>query len=160
MMGDDEFGQGTTTTMKHSQHSAPNRRLSLIATTSGLACGVLCATSFTLGLAQEPKPIQPRLRDMVEAERSPQDEMLELFHAVERRMQDMGSYLLDASAGDTSRLGDMQESGLGDLIAAARPQRLAAGGIADLLSATHGEGSRVLEDIDRILEIAAEQGGT
>ena len=101
-MGDDEFGPRTTTTMKHSQHSAPNRRLSLIATTSGLACGVLCATSFNLGLAQEPKPIQPQLRDVVEAERSPQDEMLELFHAVERRMQDMGSYLLDASAGDTS----------------------------------------------------------
>ena len=28
------------------------------------------------------------------------------------------------------------------------------------LSATRGEGGRVLRDIDRILEIAAEQGGT
>jgi hypothetical protein len=113
-----------------------------------------------MGPGQDPKPIQPRLRDVVQAERSPQEEMLKLFHAVERRMQDMGSYLLDASAGDTSRLGKMQESGLGDLIAAGRPQRLSAGGIADLLSATRGEGGRVLRDIDRILEIAAEQGGT
>ena len=130
----------------------------LVAT--GLAWGVLCATSLPMGPAQDPKPIQPRLRDEVQAERSPQEEMLKLFHAVERRMQDMGSYLLDASAGDTSRLGEMQESGLGDLIAAGRPQRLSAGGIADLLSATRGEGGRVLRDIDRILEIAAEQGGT
>ena len=147
-------------TMKHPNLTVLSRRLPMIATTSSLACGILCATSFGLGLAQEPTPIQPRLRDVVEAERSPQDEMLELFHSVERRMQEMGSYLLDASAGDTSRLGDMQESGLGDLIASARPQRLAAGGIADLLSATRGEGGRVLEDIDRILEIAAQQGGT
>ncbi len=147
-------------TQRNPQQAAPKRRLPLIATTSGLACGILCATSFTLALAQDPKPIQPRLRDVVEAERSPQDEMLELFHAVERRMQDMGSYLLDASAGDTSRLGDMQESGLGALITSSRPPRLTAGGIADLLSATRGEGARVLEDIDRILEIAAQQGGT
>lgn len=147
-------------TMKHLYLAVLSHRLPMIATTSSLACGILCATSFGLGLAQEPKPIQPRLRDVVEAERSPQDEMLELFHAVERRMQEMGSYLLDASAGDTSRLGDMQKSGLGDLITSARPPRLTAGGIADLLSATRGEGARVLEDIDRILEIAAQQGGT
>jgi len=146
--------------MKQLQLLAPLSRLQSPTRRAGLLCGVLFASPLVASWAQDPKPIQPSVRDLVEAERSPQDEMLELFHAVELRMRDMGSYLLDASAGDTSRLGSMRESGLADLIAEARPERLNAGGIADLLSATRGEGDRVLEDIDRILEIAEEQGGT
>ena len=95
----------------------------------------------------------------VAAEQSPQEEMAELFREVESRMLSMGNLLLDASAGDTTKLSEVGESGIEDLLREARPQG-ASGGVGDLLSISKLQGDKVLSGIDRILEIAAQNGGT
>ncbi len=115
-------------------------------------------------------PIRPPLPGMGggAAEKTPQEEMAELFLEVESRMRSMGDLLLDASAGDTSKLSDVEESGLEDLLREARPQVGAAGGdsggasggVGDLLLISKLQGEQVLSGIDRILEIAAQNGGT
>ena len=107
-------------------------------------------------------PIRPPLPGMggQEAEKTPQQEMAELFLEVENRMRSMGSLLLDASAGDTSKLSEIAESGIEDLLREARPQGGASGGVGDLLSVSKLQGDKVLSGIDRILEIAAQNGGT
>ncbi len=107
-------------------------------------------------------PIRPPLPGMggLGAEKSPEQEMADLFREVESRMRSMGDLLLDASAGDTSKLKDAEESGIEELIREARPRAGASGGVADLLSVSKLQGDRVLNDIDRILEIAAQNGGT
>ncbi len=99
---------------------------------------------------------------MVEAEKDPKQEMIELFQAVELRMHRMGSLLLDASAGDTSQLAKAEASGIAEILPVGSdlPNELPQQGIQALLAATHGQGNLVLEEIDRILEIAEQQGGT
>ena len=111
---------------------------------------------------EEPKPpIQPRLSDLGIGEQpSPQEEMINLFRDVEERMADIGSLLLDASAGDTTRLEDLQGSGMEDLLKDEEGTPQSTGGIADLLNASQRSGQQVLNDIDRILQIAAQNGGT
>ncbi len=91
---------------------------------------------------------------------SPEKEMVRLFQRVESGLSRMGSYLLDAGAGDTSKLKEMDESGILDLLREADPKGGGSGGIGDLLAVSHAEGEQVLEDIDRILELAAQNGGT
>lgn len=91
----------------------------------------------------------------------PQKEMAELFQEVERRLHDMGGYLLDAGAGDTSALAGMDASGIEELLKLGRPsQPQPTGGIADLLAVSRGEGQKVIEGIDRILQLAQQNGGT
>ncbi len=90
-----------------------------------------------------------------------EEEMIQLFQSVERRLKDMGDYLLGAGAGDTSALSKIGEAGIEELLRSARPNRPeSTGSIADLLSVSKAEGQKVLEDIDRILEIAQQNGGT
>lgn len=133
----------------------------------------LTAGLVPLAAAQDDEtkpPIRPPLPGMggEAAEATPQEEMAKLFLEVESRMRAMGELLLDASAGDTSKLSDVAESGLEDLLREARPQAGAAGGasggasggVGDLLLVSKLHGEQVLSGIDRILEIAAQNGGT
>lgn len=107
-------------------------------------------------------PIRPPLPGLGggAAEISPQQEMADLFLEVESRMRSMGDLLLDASAGDTSKLLDVKESGIEDLLREARPAGGASRGVDDLLLVSKLQGEQVLSGIDRILEIAAQNGGT
>jgi len=117
----------------------------------------------TLGLsavtaAQDEAP-RPDL-DAV-AGKSPQQEMAELFQTVERRLGAMGDYLLDAGAGDTGKLAEVSETGLLELLQQGRPSApQPTGSVSDLLSISKAEGQQALKEIDRILEIAAQNGGT
>ena len=136
-------------------------------TTRALLRALLAGTGLMLAapaIAQESDGERERLgiEDLLPAaEKSPQEEMIELFQKVERRLTVMGGYLLDAGAGDTSRLRSVEAAGIEDLLAEARPQQpRMTGGLADLLAASEAEGKRALEDIDRILQLAAENGGT
>ncbi len=90
----------------------------------------------------------------------PQDEMRELFLKVERNLLRMDQYLLDASAGDTSKIDEIESAGIDDLLeqAGAAAGGVGASGVAKVLGVTRKRGDRVLEDIDRILEIAAQTG--
>ena len=145
--------------MKQSIRNAFSAPLSRGALTFGLVLGLTAVTS-----AQDEKPpIRPELDDIIPdmgGERSAQDEMIELFQKVEKRLHEMGAMLNEASAGDRSRLNEVNTSGIEDLIQLARPQGKASGGVGDLLAASRGHGEEVLKEIDRILEIAAQNGGT
>lgn len=119
---------------------------------------------LTLGLAavctaqdEAPRPGLDALGPAAGAD--PQQELIELFQAVERRLSAMGDYLLDAGAGDTAKLTELGESGMLELLQQGRPNApQPTGGVADLLSISQAEGQRALEDIERILEIAAQNG--
>lgn len=124
---------------------------------------VLAMLFASAASAQEPEepPVVPGIEDLVPrgGQSSPQQEMIRLFHRVEARMKEMGSYLLDAGAGDTSKLERMAESGIEELLRSAQPNAKPSGGIGDLLTASRAQGEGILEDIDRILKLAAENGG-
>lgn len=108
----------------------------------------------------EPKEGQG-LREAIDAaERSPQDEMQELFRQVETRLQTMGGYMLDAGAGDTRKLAELGEAGIEDLLRGSKVPPQSSGGVADLLKMSQAEGERVSEGIQRILELAEQNGGS
>ncbi|MDA1266011.1 MAG: hypothetical protein O2816_13100 [Planctomycetota bacterium] len=91
----------------------------------------------------------------------PREEMTKLFQSVERRLKDMGGYLLDAGAGDTSKIAKLDATGIEDLLRQGRPEApQPTGGVGDLLSISKAEGERVLEDIEKILQLAQQNGGT
>ena len=96
-------------------------------------------------LAQDP-PVEidgqePPLIEM--PRQSPRDEMTELFVRVEKRLREIDDLLNDAAAGETSALEDVGEAG-----------------IEDLIQGSMTRCREVVKDIDKILEIAANNGGT
>ena len=94
-------------------------------------------------LAQAQEPEKPKLTEVGrEALGQGRDEMIELFHKVERRLDEIDRLLYDASTG-TRKLEAQQESGIGEL-----------------LKSSTQKSQEVVRDIDRILEIAAKNGGT
>lgn len=90
---------------------------------------------------------------------SPQAQMIELFHSVERRLDNATVLLFDASKGDTSKLEDLAASGIEELLrdAPKRPTGSNAA-LASLLHASKSEGDNILKDIDKIIELANQQG--
>lgn len=105
----------------------------------------------TPGLAQDPAPKpaekekapEPIVLPVPGQERTAQDEMVELFHNVERRLKEIDDLLYDAGAGDTSKLSEVSESG-----------------IDDLLNLSVSKSKEVVKCMDRILEIAEDNGGS
>lgn len=86
----------------------------------------------------KPPPIEGVLEGLREAQ-DPQQEILDLFRSVEKRLHSIDELLSDASAGRTDKLATVGESGLSDLIKRSR------------------ESSRIaVEEIDRILELINE----
>jgi hypothetical protein len=88
-----------------------------------------------------------------------QQEIRDLFVRVERNLLRMEDYLLDASAGDTKALKHVDASGIDELLEqadAGTPTQ----GVAGMLGRSKRHGRQVLDDIDRIIEIANEQGGS
>ncbi len=90
---------------------------------------------------------------------NPRQELEELFKKVEKRLVRMSELLGQAGAGDTEALKGLGGSGIDELIRAAeRPPAGAGGaGIGALIEATQGHGRELLQEIDRVLEIAREQ---
>ena len=90
---------------------------------------------------QAPEPERERGLPVPELGQSAQsqtrEEMTRLFHEVENRLAEIDRMLFDASAGGSEGLGDVQESGIGELLQSARD-----------------ESQSVLEGIDRIVELA------
>jgi len=90
---------------------------------------------------------------------NPRQELEELFKKVEKRLVRMSELLGQAGAGDTGALKGLGGAGIDELIRAAeRPPASAGGvGIGALIEATQGHGRELLQEIDRVLEIAREQ---
>ncbi|MEM7308842.1 MAG: hypothetical protein AAF682_19320 [Planctomycetota bacterium] len=83
----------------------------------------------------------PRLPELFPEQNDPQDELAKLFSQVERNLMRIDTILNDAGAGDIA-LDEVDASGLDDL-----------------LRDTKQNSQSVIDDIDRILEIAQQQGG-
>jgi len=108
-----------------------------------LTAGVLTALLTAVAPAQDPQgpppPVPPVPVGAVDPEAG-RKEMIELFLRVEQRLREIDQLLFDASAGDV--IGeDVEEAG-----------------IADLLRQSTSKAKEVVEGIDRILEIAEQQG--
>lgn len=86
----------------------------------------------------------------------PQQELIELFGEVEQRLVRINALLLDASAGDTSKLEEVGESGMDELFQGAPPDP--SQGVGGLLRVSEGQWERVIDDIDRIIELAQQMG--
>lgn len=91
-------------------------------------------------LGQDPERELPPIEEVLGPRDDAAQEMIKLFHAVERNLKRIDVVLNDASSGDVP-LGVPEDSGLDDL-----------------LRATQEDGRRVVQDIDRILEVAQRQG--
>jgi len=89
------------------------------------------------GEGQGSEVVQPSLQD------DAQREMVRLFGKVERQLRRVDVLLSDAGAGDTSALA-----------------RVGPAGIDELLRSSLETGRRSVEDIDRILELAQQLGGS
>lgn len=103
-----------------------------------LLTGILLACAAS---AQEGAPPMPPAPGAPEAG-NPQQEMMELFRKIELRLREIDDHLYDASAGERPAASE-EESGIGDLI-----------------RSSVEKSEENLTDIDRILEIAQQSGGT
>lgn len=86
----------------------------------------------------------PPLPEHSNAAGEARQEMVELFHKVERRLAEIDALLYDASTGQPSA-----REGLASV---------ADSGIGELLQRSQSQSQEVLQDIDRILEIARQFG--
>ena len=144
-------------------------------TLAALAIATLSQAALSLD-----DPNKPKLGELNPfAEQDPQQEMRRLFKEVELRIDRMQTLLLSASAGETDALAELSESGMDDLFreqegtpssastgSSGESTTSASGGsgsggsVAELLKNSRSHGGQVVKDIDRILEIAAQNGGT
>ena len=102
-----------------------------------LTVPLLFAVSAQDGGVHPPSPVE-RLLETGRAE-SGQDEMVVLFQRVEERLREIDKLLFDASAGEPV-------------------VRVEESGIAELLRRTRTKNQEVLDDMDRILQLAQERG--
>lgn len=116
------------------------------------------ALTLSLGLWASPATAQ-EAAPPITGPPDPRAELEALFAKVEKRLARMSQLLGEASAGDTSALGKLGGAGIDELIRdAERPVGdSSSAGIASLLEATQSQGQRLVEEIDRVLEIAREQ---
>jgi hypothetical protein len=102
-----------------------------------VAAGLLSSTRAPSTSQDDDPPVLPE--ELIPSQNGA-DEMLKLFHNVERNLRKIDSVLTDAGAGDTS-LAEVPDSGLDDL-----------------LRNTRDMSQQVVADINRILEIAQNSG--
>lgn len=121
---------------------------------------MLLAATFSAAQEKEPEIWLPE-EAMPKMTKDPRQELEQAFQKVETGLQGMSLLLLDASKGDTTRLADAKSSGFELLLqkAEGRPQGAPTDALAELLYASQGEGQNVLDGIDEILRIAAENSG-
>ena len=110
--------------------------------TAGLVLFLVGGLHASALAAQDPEPQEgPTPIELPGLVNSAQEEMLQLFRDIEHNLRKVDLLLSDAGAGDTARLAEVEEAGIGRLLQNSR------------------ETSRqVLEDIDRLLEIAQQMG--
>jgi len=126
---------------------------------------VIGASLLAGAFAQEPKDedpprlINPLLGAGQEAD--PHARLRELFVEVEERLLRIDDLLIDASTGDTSRLSEIGESGIDDLLEeAVSSTSPTSSGVARMLNASSSQGRKLLSGIDQIIEIVRESGST
>jgi hypothetical protein len=135
---------------KHMKKSITKRSAALL-------CGLFLAASVGTSQDKEPETWLPP-EALPGGAKDARQELEDAFHKVEQSLQGMNLLLLDASKGDTTRLADSQASGFEKLLqqAEGRPQGAPTQALAELLYASQSEGQNVLDGIDEILRIAAE----
>ncbi len=121
-------------------------RSSFAALTLGLvSAAALPSFAFPAQETDKQEPHFPPMEEILQGagggQQSPEDRMRELFVKVEVNLQEIDELLSDAAAGDTSRLSEVENAN-----------------IADLLNNTLERGREAQESILEIIEIAKQQG--
>jgi hypothetical protein len=120
----------------------PARRARLRALGLVIAGAALALPATARLGAEDPKKDDPVLPEDLFPDDPLRKELLELFHKVERSLEGIDQELNAAGAGEIA-LSEVEDSGLDDL-----------------LRGTRAKSDGVVRDIDRILEIAQQMGGT
>lgn len=128
--------------MKTSRPSSRSRTLLLAAFALALALDGLPLAAQEPQTEPEKKIEEHEFDFPLLSEQSPQDEMIQLFHEVERTLESIDVELADAGAGEIP-LGEGRESGLDRL-----------------LNSAAKKGDAAVSGIDRILELAEKMGGS
>lgn len=115
-----------------SMRSATRRAIPIMKRFLPTRSWVLLAAGTLLLTAARPAQV-PRMTD------GAQDELKELFGKVERHLREIDRMLSDAGAGDVSKLKGVPK-----------------GGIEELLRTSHERQRQVIDDIDKILELASQ----
>ena len=96
-----------------------------------------------------------------EGEAQAQQEIAELFDSVERRLRLIDAMLLEASAGNTTRLAELEGSGLEDLLEDLPQEQKpksdsesSCQGLGGSIGQSSTQGRQAVEEINRIIEIA------
>ena len=112
------------------------------------------------------KPSLEELNPISPDERT--ERLMELFAEVELRLARIDDLLTDASAGETSKLGEALDSGIEKLLDEATPPPSGGGGqsgqsgsqsqsgVGGMLQRSSQEGRAVLQGIDEIIEVASQ----
>lgn len=117
---------------------------------------IVLVSSLVAAAASAQEQEKPRLPDIgAPAGGGGREEMIKLFHRVERRLGEIDRLLYDASTGQAP-LESQKESGIGDLIKSATP----TGGVGAMIKSSSSKSQEAIRDIDKILEIAAANGGS
>lgn len=125
-----------------------------------LLLAVLAPTAFAQ--EQEGQDGPPDLNPLRRAQPSGEEELKQLFLTVDKRLNRVTELLYEASSGDPSRSSEIGSAGIDELIREAESAASEAqGGIAKLLEASRRQSEAAGVEINRILEIAAQnpQGG-
>jgi len=108
---------------------------------TALAALLLAAAPFAQDGEEPDFPTMEEILGGDPSDEDPQARMKALFQSVESKLKDVDILLSDAAAGDTSRLTEVQDAG-----------------IADLLRNSLEQGRAAQKDIEEILEIAKQMG--
>jgi len=109
---------------------------------TSLALFALCLLGPQAVATQDPEPdVGPTPIELPGMVDQAQEEILQLFRDIEQNLRKVDVLLSDAGAGDTQGLAEVEEAGIGRL-----------------LEDTRDRSQQVLQDIDRLLEIAQEMG--
>ncbi len=131
----------------------PKRRAAVVAT--GVLSGLLgCPWLFAQQSTGRPEG-EPQKDAVPSMEKSPQEELKELFSKVDLRLERVTKLLFQASSRDADAATEIGAAGISELIHGAEAQSSnALGDIAKLLEATQRQGDALLLEIDRMIEIA------
>jgi hypothetical protein len=142
----------TRSTMNGAREMSHRIRAGWLGALARVSAVVLLAAQ---GAAQEPTPRGVPGTSPTDA----RSELEQLFAKVEKRLERMSQLLGEASAGDTAALERLGSAGIDELIREAEspPPSGAPSGIGALIEATQGHGRELVQEIDRVLEIAREQ---
>ena len=135
-----------------------NRTIRTTALVLGLALA-LGAPATAASLQEGTEPQEQDFEDFA-PQQDAQQEMVELFRRVEKRLRAIDAMLVEASTGDVSKLEEAGSSGIDELLRDLPEAPQSSGGsgggsgLSGALNQSQGQGEQLMREIDEIIRIA------